>query len=379
MANNLPIRVLQATVSNDKGGLTGYICQNYRYINKEEVQFDFLTYEKKLDFQIEFENLGAKFFIMPKPSHFFSYYKSLKNLNEKNNYKLIHYNLSYANFVPIIAAKLAGFSRIIIHSHSTAIDDKRPFVRGIKKIIHWMGKKIIANVATDYLACSALAAEWMFTESIMKNKKYHVVKNAINLDLYKFNPGIREKIRSNLGIKEDTFCIGHIGRFSYSKNHIFLIDIFFQIHKKKPNSCLILIGGKMNGEKFFKEMMEKAEKLKISKYIKYLGVRNDVPDLLQAMDCLVLPSRFEGLGIVGIEAQSAGTPCIVSTKVPNELAVTNKIHFLSLKESSEIWADTILSVLAQEKSRTDQIELLHQNGYDILDSIKEIEALYIKS
>ena len=305
---NQPIRILQATVSNDKGGLTGYICQNYRYMDKKQVQFDFLTYETELDFRAEFEKMGARFFVVPKPSHFLAYYQALKQIRFQNRYKAIHFNISYANFIPLLAARLAGFSKIICHSHSTEIDDKRPLVRGIKKCIHYIGRALMPALADEYLTCSDLAGQWMYPESLRKGSHYHIAKNAIDLEKYRFNPELRNKVRKALGIGEHTFCVGHVGRFSYQKNHEFLIRVFAELHKQLPESCLLLIGGHMNGDAYYENARALVKKLHLKACVQFLGVRKDVPDLMQAMDCFVLPSHFEGLPIVGIEAQAAGLP-----------------------------------------------------------------------
>lgn len=368
-----PIRILQATVSNDKGGLTGYICQNYRYIDKSKVQFDFLTYETQLDFQKEFEKMGARFYVVPKPSHFFAYMKALKQICKQTEYGAVHFNISYANFLPLLAAKSAGFKRIIIHSHSTEIDDKRKLVRGMKKCIHYVGKMLMPVLGTDFLACSQLAGEWMYPASVLHGGKYHLAKNAINLEKYRFNPAIRKRVRAELGIGEQTFCVGHIGRFSYQKNHSFLIRVFAEVHKKQPDSCLLLIGGHMNGDEYYTEAKKLVEQLYLEESVHFLGVRKDVPELLQAMDCFVLPSRFEGLGIVGIEAQATGLQCFVSDRVPQELNVCGNVLFLPIDYGTSKWSKALL-----EGGKIDRClnNRLAQTGYDIHSSIKNMESFY---
>lgn len=369
-----PIRVLQATVSNDKGGLTGYICQNYRHINKSKVQFDFLTYETQLDFQKEFEKMGAKFYVVPKPSHFFSYLKSLKKIHKQTNYNAIHFNISYANFLPILAAKWAGFERIIVHSHSTEIDDKRKLVRGLKKCIHYVGKQLMPVLGTDFLACSQLAGEWMYPENLRERSHYHIAKNAIDLDKYRFNPDIRDKMRNSLGIGASTFCVGHVGRFSYQKNHEFLIQVFAELHRQVPDSCLLLIGGHMNGDAYYHNAKIVVERLHLGDCVKFLGIRKDVPNLMQAMDCFVLPSRFEGLGIVGIESQAAGLPCIVSDRVPQELNICGHVEFISIDFGTLGWVQALLRK-SRNRKRYETGGLV-EDGYEIRSEVRKIELLY---
>lgn len=367
------IRILQAFVANDKGGLTGYICQNYRFIDKEKVQFDFLTFEnKKLDFEDKFLAMGAKFYHIPRPSHPVAYTIALKKILRQKNYAAIHFNMSYANFIPVIIAHWLGAKKIIVHSHSTAIDDRRCVVRIIKRAIHKIGRKLMSYMADDYLACSSLAAQWMYPASILQSKRYHMAKNAIDVSEYNYNPHVRTDIRRKLKISDDTFVIGHVGRFTYQKNHEFLIDIFKQVHDKLNNSLLLLIGEGPEEN----QMKEKVASLELASRVLFLGRRNDVPQLFQAMDCFVLPSRFEGLGIVGIEAQSSGLQCIFSDVVPREVDVVGKSIFLSL-EHSEQWVSEILKIsyLNNRKNKEAQVDAA---GYNIHSEIKRIEKFYTK-
>lgn len=368
-----PIRILQAFVANDKGGLTGYICQNYRFIDKKKIQFDFLTFETKpLDFEQEFISYGARFFHIPRPSHLWGYTFSLKKILAQNSYSAIHFNMSYANFIPILIANMLGKKRIIVHSHSTDIDDKRLYVRGIKLGIHKIGRQLFRYIATDYFACSKLAAEWMYPDSIMQSSKYHFAKNAINASKYLYNSQIREKVRNNLHLSKNTFVIGHIGRFTYQKNHEFLIDVFYKLLGKEKNALLLLIGDGPEKTKIKK----KVEQLGIINNVLFLGQRNDVPQILQAMDCFVLPSRFEGLGIVGVEAQAAGLSCILSAEIPEEIDISGNVQFLPLDCPLNQWSEAILSTRGQKRITTDI--MLKKSGYSIRDSIKEIEKIYLK-
>lgn len=368
-----PIRVLLATVSNDGGGLTGYICQNYRHIDKEKVQFDFLAYEEKLNFKEEFEKMGAKFYQVPSPTHFFAYYRYLKKIRNERNYQAIHFNISYANFVPLLAAKLAGYPRIIVHSHSTGLDTPSKLKRAIKLMIHHVGKRLIPTLATDYFSCSKLAARWMFPDNIMKKKKYEVLYNAIDLDKFRFSEEKRKAMRESLGIEEDTFVVGHVGRFSYQKNHEFLIQVFQEITKREPKTILLLVGDGPDREKI--ESQVKASGLE--EKVKFLGRRSDVAALYQAMDALVMPSRFEGLCIVAIEAQMAALPNFCSEALPDETFVSSDSHKLSLSKSPAAWATEVLQ--AKGAPRGDRTGILRKAGYDAEMEIKRVEMLYMKA
>ncbi len=366
-----PIRILQATVSNDKGGLTGYICQNYRLIDKEKIQFDFLTYEDQLDFWEEFEDLGASFYKVPSPMRFLAYYKFLKQIRRERGYRAVHFNMSYANFIPLLAAKLAGYPRIIIHAHSTGLDTPSRAVRMIKKGIHCVGKKLIPYLATDYYACSRLAAEWMFPGRIIKKNRYEILYNAIDLSKFRFDSEKRKVLREKLGIADDIFVVGHVGRFTYQKNHEFLIRIFAEIEKKEPKSILLLVGDGPDREKIETQVSASG----LMEKVKFLGQRSDVADLYQAMDVLVLPSRFEGLCIVAIEAQMAALPTVWSEVLASETRVSDASTVLSLKQSPQEWAVEILK--KKGMPRVDNTEILRKAGYDAEEEIKRVACLYL--
>ena len=367
-----PIRVLQATVNNNKGGLTGYICQNYRMIDKEKIQFDFLTYGKQLDFRKEFEDLGAEFHIVSHPTHFMAYYRELNRIRKNRGIDTIHFNISYANFIPLLAAKLAGYSRIIVHSHNTGLDTPSYAVRMIKKGIHCVGKQLIPYLATDYYACSKLAAEWMFPDRIIKGNRYEVLYNAIDLPKFRFDPEKRKAVREKLEIAEDIFVVGHVGRFTYQKNHEFLIRIFAEIEKKEPKSLLLLVGDGPDREK----IQAQVNACGLTEKVKFLGQRSDVADLYQAMDALVLPSRFEGLCIVAIEAQMSALPAVWSEVLPSETHVSDGSTVLSLQQSAQEWAEEILK--KKGMPRGDNTEILRKAGYDAEEEIKRVERLYLE-
>lgn len=365
-------RILQATIANDKGGLTGYIINNYRRIDKEKIQFDFITYDDSLDFSAEILSLGAKIFCLPRPSHWFSYYKKMKELQSKNHYDCIHFHLSYANPLPILAAKLSGFSRIIVHSHSTGFDENSYIVQSLKMLLHLIGKRLLPWLATDYFACSKLAAEWMFPSSVIEDEKYQIMYNAIVLDKFRFNEEQRAQARESLNIPSDYICVGHVGRFTYQKNHEKLIEIFRRIHEKNTKSILVLVG---DGPKrpSIKAMVEN---LGLEDSVLFLGNRQDVSFLYQAMDVLVMPSRFEGLCIVAIEAQMAGLACICSDRLPMEAKVTESYVSIPLEAGSDVWVEEILR--HSREQRRDQTEALRAAGYDSHQEIKRLESIYQK-
>lgn len=222
---------------------------------------------------------------------------------------------------------------------------------------------------TDYWACSEIAGKWMF-----KNRNFRVIHNAINVSDFVYNESIRQKVRTQLGLLKDEFVIGHVGRFSYQKNHDFLIDVFNEVHRRLPEAVLILIGDAVEDELYLNKAKQKVKELNLVENVRFLGIRNDVPDLMQAMDCFLFPSRFEGLGIVIIEAQTAGLPCYVSSVIPNEVKITNLVDFISLNESPENWAEKIIK--NKNYKRKDISKEIIKAGYDINTEIKKMQKFY---
>ena len=365
-----PIRVLQGIVANDKGGLTNYICQNYRYIDKSKIQFDFITYDDTLDFQKEFEDMGACFYKLPRASNVFKYYLLMRKIQREKHYNIIHYNMSYANIVPLLIAKLVGIKRVIMHSHSTQIDSKSTIIRRLKECFHCVFKNALPLLADDYFACSTEAAKWMFPKSIIDNNMYYICHNAINTDRFAFNETIRKRVRDELGINEDTLIIGHVGRFTYQKNHEFILDVYSEVLKKKDNVILMLVG---SGE-LEEEVKEKAKTLDLNNIL-YMGQRDDVNELMQAMDIFLLPSRFEGLCLVGIEAQCCGLPCIFSDVITKEVGITSLCQFISLDKPQK-WAEAIIN-MANTHTRRSMAKDVSEASYDIVSEITKIENSYL--
>lgn len=225
--------------------------------------------------------------------------------------------------------------------------------------------------ATDYFACSKAAGEFYYGKEAVANGLVKVIPNAIDLEKYKFNQAIREKIRKSLNI-EDKFVVGHIGRMAPPKNQKFLLQIFKKVKKERTNSILLMIG---NGP-LKKEIESEIKRLNLQDSVILLGVRNDVPNLLMAMDVFVLPSLSEGLGIVAMEAQASGLKCILSDKVPVETDMGGA-KYISLQTYCKQWASAILNC-EKKHNRNSYLSNLIKNGYSIKESVEALQNYYIK-
>ena len=269
------------------GGVESVVMNYYKNIDRNRIQFHFLCDEDSTDIPYEeIEKLGGKVIVIPPYQKLFKYQKELYRIFKENNYKIIHSHINALSVFPLRIAKKAGVPIRIAHSHSTS--NKKEWKKNILKMILRSFSKLYAN---NYFACTEYAGKWLFGKKVVERKELNVINNAIDLKKFEFNENIREDLRKELGIKEDTLIIGHVGRFMKQKNHEFLIDVFEKAIKQDDNIYLILVGQGPLEDKI-KEM---AKEKGIEDKILFLGQRNDVNKLYQAMDIFVLPSLYEGL------------------------------------------------------------------------------------
>lgn len=350
------IRVLQCVNNMHRAGLETMLMNYYRRIDREQIQFDFLTHRpERDDYDDEIESLGGKIYRAPRlyPQNMPAYAKYMKNFfAEHPEYKIMHSHIDAMSYLPLREGKKAGVPVRIAHSHNTSID------KDMKRMLKLYYRSRITSVSTHYLACGKEAGEFLFP-----GKESLVIPNAIEKDKFLYNDSMRIAKRKELGLKDEV-VFGHIGRISYQKNHRFLVEIFAEILKLQPNSILLIIGV---GEKE-QEIRALVKELGIGKNVKFLGKRSDVSDLYQAMDAFVMPSHFEGVPVVGVEAQFANLPCFFSDKVPEEVAFSPATHFIALNDSAKEWAKQILDKMSRSPERT---------GLQILDDRYDIDRSYI--
>lgn len=351
----------------------------YRHINRNKIIFDFINYfdrDMEQFYEKEVIGYGSKVFktgSMNSKNLVIRHIKKVKELYKLlrvNKYTVIHIHASDSTSLEdAIVAKFVGVPRIIVHSHNTAISHDDKFY-WIKEIFHYIMKNLWGYVATDYFACSELAAQWMYTKKLILSNKVKIVNNAIEFKKYLFNNNIREKLRKELNIG-DKFVVGHIGRMSYQKNHEYLIEVFSEVKKQYDNSVLLLIG---DGE-LKNKIKKKVAELKLQDSVIFYGVTNQVENLMQVMDVFVLPSVYEGLPLVGIESQASGLKLIVSDTISKQMSITENVRYLSLNDGIKTWADEILKY-ANGYERIDMNKYFESSVYDIKYISKEIESFY---
>ena len=286
---NLEEKIIVAHIMGkwNGGGVESVVMNYYKNIDRNRIQFHFLCDEDSTDIPYEeIEKLGGKVIVIPPYQKLFEYQKELYRIFEENNYKIVHSHINALSVFPLRIAKKAGVPIRIAHSHSTS--NKKEWKKNILKMILRPLSKLYAN---KYFACTEYAGKWLFGKKVVERKELNVINNAIDLKKFEFNKNAREDLRKELGIKEDVLVIGHVGRFMKQKNHEFLIDVFEKAIKQDDNIYLILVGQGPLEDKI-KEM---AKEKGIEDKILFLGQRNDVNKLYQAMDIFVLPSLYEGL------------------------------------------------------------------------------------
>lgn len=356
------IRILQCVNDMHRAGLETMLMNYYRNIDRSKIQFDFLTHRpNRSDYDDEIESMGGKIYYAPRlyPQNYPTYFKYMaKFFEEHPEYKIVHSHIDSMSYLPLLAAKKAGVPVRIAHSHNTSID------KDFKYLLKQLFRFGITSVATDYCACGQEAGRYLFG-----NRAYTFIPNAIDSKKFLFNAEVREKRREEFHL-QDAFVVGHIGRLSYQKNHKFLVEIFAKLKQQCPNAILALVGV---GEKEA-DIKAQVKALGLTDSVMFLGNRSDVNELYQMMDVFVMPSHFEGVPVVGIEAQFAGLPCIFSDKVPVEVKFTDCVRFISLDQHPNYWADEILKY--RDKRRSAAESELQNSIYDIRNSADGIMMFY---
>jgi glycosyltransferase involved in cell wall biosynthesis len=367
---NKKIKVLHVIGKPPKGGVASFLRSIQSNIDTSKIQFDYLINSSIPDeeFEIFVKQYGGKVFWLPdlKYKNTIEYLKALTNFYRNNSdYKILHVHSPNIGVFNNFLAKKYNIKHRIMHSHSTKSSSK--LSARLRNFFLLIPLRWQSNL---YFACTQQAGKYLFGKRALNNGEVHIIKNGINVKEFCYKHQVRSLMREKLGIKED-FVVGHVGRFAKEKNHDFLINVFAEIHKKMENSTLILIG---DGE-LLDTVKDKVHELGIAEKVIFLGDTDNVSEVMQAMDIFVLPSFFEGLGIVGIEAQASGLPCFVSTGVPEELDITKLVTHIPLQKGADYWAQQIMQSV-KSKDRTQAFKEVLKSGYDIQEVAKVLEEIY---
>lgn len=348
------MRIFMVGYSTDMGGVESYITNLCSYLG-EKYEIIYCWPEMDLD---------GKKWICPKNRHnYLRYYMFWKKFFNKNKFDVIYYNTCDVVSIDMLKfAKNANIPIRIIHSHNTNVQFKLSFFH---KYTEKRNKKKINLIATDLLACSESAGKWMFP-----NKEYTIIKNGILIEKYLFNIQYRRKCRSLIQLKEE-FLVGCVGRLDFQKNPIFSVKVMKAIANKLDNVKFVFIG---DGE-FKPQVEERINVLGLKDSCFVLGAQDNANEWYSALDCLLMPSLFEGLPFTLVEAQTSGLSCIVSSTVSQEANITGLVEYISLKEKPEEWANLVIKHLKDK--RKDVSNLVVDKGYSINDAANVVDQIII--
>lgn len=364
-----PKRILHIVSQMGRGGAETLIMNIYRNIDKTKIQFDFVTHnEEPGDYDKEIEALGGKITTIPSlgMSGPYNYLKSLIKVMSSNDYAAVHAHTDYQSGFPALAAKMCGIHNRICHSHSNDWSKEA----GFKEVMTLKALQTLIKLsATKVCSCSEEAAAFLFGK-----KKAQILNNGINLLEYRqIQPTSRAGILQQLNLPAGVKIIGHVGRFSKSKNQIYLLEVLQKLLLDDDSYYLILVGdGPLK-----KTVESEAEKMGLHQHVKFLGVRQDVPRLMNAFDVFLFPSVFEGFGIVMLEAQAAGTPCISSTHVtPGTDMGLGIVEYLPLDHPDQ-WCQAVKAAVQLERPEKDNIyDSITKRGFNINENVGEWLKLY---
>lgn len=364
---NQMIRVAIIGGKIDSGGKKNLIMEYYRHIDREKVQFDFIcdSDSQAIPYE-EIEALGGRVYEIRPYQHIIGNMIDIYKLCKQNNYKVMHAYNSTMNLFPMFIAKITGIPVRISESLSMAHEGDWKTV--LKKILRPMSKWF----ANYYMACGEDCGRWQFGNKLFNAGKVDVFKTVINTEFNSFNPKLRDETRKEYGWK-DKIVIGHIARFTAQKNSVHMIEIFGAIARKEPKAVLCLIG---DGE-LKEKMLSKIKELDIERQVCYLGRREDIQKFYNAMDCFILPSLYEGLPVVGLEAESCGLPMFFSKEVTREANACELGHFIGLDESVDLWADEILKACKENMPiRRSHAKEVANAGFDSASEAKRMQKYY---
>lgn len=362
------IRVLQYIGSLKQGGSQAMIMNLYRGIDKDKIQFDFVIHDGVMTSMAEEAiRMGARVFSCPKFSLLtLSKYKKWwkEFFDEHNEIKILHCHVRSPASTVLKIAKKHGVTSIS-HSHSAS------YGKSVNSIIKRFLARNIKNNADYFMGCSLLAGEFLYGKNICKSDRYFSVKNAIDSKKYVYNLQTAKEVREEFNYTDNDVVIGHVGRFSQPKNHIFLIDIFNEIHKKDDKYKLLLVG---DGE-LRKGIEEKVEKLGLRDFVSFVGLRTDINRIFMGIDLFLFPSLWEGLPVSVVEAQASGLKCVISSAISTEVIISPLVTAVDLSRGEKEWANIVVENLGNE--RQDTSKYIIESGYDIKQSVDEISRLYL--
>ena len=357
------MRVAQVVGKMMGGGVEQVVMNYYRHIDRARFQFDFLVdSDSPLVPREEIGALGGRVFDIPPYQRQLAYQRELCRLFRREGWPIVHSHINSLSVFPLRAARRAGVPVRIAHSHSTS-GRGEPLRNAAKALLRTQANRY----PTQRLACSRYAGEWLFG----RGSSFEVLPNAIELGQYSFDAAARAKLRAELGAGGSTLVVGNVGRFMAQKNHAFLLEMFRGLLASRPDSLLILTG---EGE-LESEVRRNSVEMGLAERVHFLGRRDDVAALYSAFDAFCLPSLYEGLPLVAIEAQRSGLPCLLSDTITREADVTGSVSFLPLSDTSA-WVAGLSRLSSSAPSDRRAVSDARLLAYDIEGAARVLEGIY---
>lgn len=337
--------------NNGPGGLDKYIHNVLSSLSGQNVSIDCLTSNPSNELEEYLKKQNVNLLVIPRLTHPVRRYYAIAKYVKNNQYKIAYFNISEAfDCIGNFAVKNYSDTRIITHSHNAGNDETQTVKRVLFKLLHYFYRPCLAECTDYYFACSSQACKWLYGKAYLKS--YRLIRNTIEVDKFWFDRKSREQIREELGIKDSDCVLGFVGHLNYQKNVVYLAKVFKELHSLNSNYKLMIIG---QGE-LKDELINFFEKENLSESVFLLGPQKDVYKYYSAMDIFVLLSRFEGLGIVGLEAQVNGLLCIFSNTIPQEVKITENAHFLNIRSTPSALAHQIQDFTLPDHSKGVEIE-----------------------
>lgn len=364
------IRILHSVSYMSRGGIETMLMNYYRNIDRSKVQFDFLCnapFEGAYDEEIR--QMGGRIFRSPgySPLKRFAYKRFMRQLfAEHPEYKIVEAHNGPLGRYTIKAAKDSGIPVRIYHAHGADL----PF--NLKWPIKYYCMKMLKYSMNEHFVCSEKAGRFYMGDKVMDSGDYHFIPNAVELPKFIYNTETRRVLREKFHFG-DKLVLGHIGRLSFQKNHRFLLSVFARLHEMNSKTHLVLVG---DGE-LRDEIETQIKQLGLEDAVTLTGVVSNPNDWYQAFDLFVMPSRWEGLPVTGVEAQCADLPCVFSSAVTHEVELSDKVTFLDLSMTHEHWASKLNEILLNLAPRKDQTELMTRCHYNIVEEAKNLQTLYL--
>ena len=339
------------------GGITTHML-NYIEKIQDNIECTIVVTGQKSDRVLnEFSNMKCKLVFLPdRKKETIKYIRELRKVIKSTKFDVLHvHGNSSTMTIELFLGKCSNIPIRIAHCHNSICENLR---------LHKILLHIFKHCYTQALACSELAGNWIFGEN-----NFDILPNAIDIDKFKYNPEIRREYRLHLDIDDKTTLIGHVGNFNEQKNHQFIIELF-EKYEQHNDAKLVLIGDGALCENIKKMVCD----LGLQDKVFFLGVRDDVNCWLQAMDLFLFPSKWEGFGMVLIEAQVSNLPIVASTEVPIITKVSNGIRYIDIKDDINEWENTMTKLLMTHK-RNKQIDQRIKK-YDILENVDYLCKIY---